>query len=137
MRLQLPAAVTAVSMALATLALSVKAHAQDPPRRLAVKNGETIDIGSVYWVAACRSILLSPPEVEVLEGPPEVTLGIRQEPVLPRRQGCAAKVDGGTLTLTAKGVKEETEAKLVYRLKYKTRDGDRQGSNTSIVTLYL
>ncbi len=76
------------------------------------------------------------PEVEVLEGPPEVTLSIRQEPVMPRRQGCGAKVAGGTLLLTAKGVAEKTEAPLTYRLKYKTKDGPRESSNAFIVSLF-
>ena len=76
------------------------------------------------------------PEVEILEGPPEVALTIKAEQVLPRRQGCAAKVPGGKLMLSAKEVAESKEAKLTYRLKYKTKDGDRQTSGTYIVSLF-
>ena len=76
------------------------------------------------------------PEIEVLEGPAEVALSIKEAQVLPRRQGCAAKVSGGTLMLNAKGVTEPTEAKLTYRLKYKTKDGDRQTSRAYIVSLF-
>ena len=76
------------------------------------------------------------PEIEVLEGPTEVSLSVREEPVLPRRQGCAKKIPGGTLMLTAKGVTEPVEAKLAYRVKYKTKDGDRQTSQVYIVSLY-
>jgi hypothetical protein len=101
-----------------------------------VKSGESVDLGSVYYVGNCRSIMIGLPDVEVLEGPTNIALSIREEPVLPRRQGCAAKVAGGTLVLTAKDVTEPTETKLVYRLKYKTKDGDRQGSNTLIVSLF-
>jgi hypothetical protein len=127
-----------VGAGLASLGLTSlgAANAQDSPRRLAVKSGESVDLGSVYYVGNCRSIMIGLPDVEVLEGPTNIALSIREEPVLPRRQGCAAKVAGGTLVLTAKDVTEPTETKLVYRLKYKTKDGDRQGSNTLIVSLF-
>ncbi len=65
------------------------------------------------------------PEIEVLEGPKEVSLSMKQGMVLPRRQNCAARVPGGILIATAKDVKEPVEAKLTYRLMYKTKDGDR------------
>lgn len=76
------------------------------------------------------------PEVEILEGPAELSLAIKAEQVLPRRQGCAAKVPGGRLMLTAKDIKERAEANLIYRLKYKTKDGDRQGGNSYVVMLF-
>jgi hypothetical protein len=46
-------------------------------------------------------------------------------------------VPGGKLILTAKSsVTERTEVNLIYRLKYKTKEGDRQTSGTYIVTLF-
>jgi hypothetical protein len=75
-------------------------------------------------------------EIEVLEGPPEVTLSIKEAQILPRRQGCAAKVSGGTLVLSVKGVTERTEGKLTFRLKYKAKDGDRQISDAYTVSLF-
>jgi len=101
-----------------------------------VKNGESIEVGTVYYVANCRSIMTGLPEIEVLEGPPEVTLNIKEEPVLPRRQGCAKKVAGGTIMLTAKGVTAPAESKLAYRVNYETRDGDRQTSRTYLISMY-
>ena len=76
------------------------------------------------------------PDIEVLEGPKNVALSIREEQVLPRRQGCAAKVAGGTLVLTAKDVTEPAEAKLTYRVNYKTKDGPRQTSHAFMVSLF-
>ena len=113
---------------------SVKA--QTAPGRLALKNGESVELFPVYWVINCRSVMIGLPEIEVLEGPPQLSLIIREEKVLPRRQGCAAQVPGGTLLLTAKDVTEKAEARLTYRLKYKTRAGDRQTSGTYIVSLF-
>lgn len=94
-------------------------------RTIAIKAGESVDLHTVYWVANCRSIMVGLPEIEVLEGPPQVTLSMKADMVLPRRQECANKVPGGILIATAKDVKEPMEGKLTYRLKYKTKDGDR------------
>jgi hypothetical protein len=136
MRIALTAILAAVQLAIASAAIDSNALGQSTPRRVVAKNGESIEIGPVYWVANCRSVMIGLPDVEIVEGPPEVTLSVKEEPVLPRRQGCAAKVAGGTLMLNAKGVTEPTEAKLTYRIKYKTKDGDRQTSNAYIVSLF-
>jgi len=112
------------------------ASAQDALRPIAVKNGESVDLGTVYYVSNCRSIMVGLPDIEVLEAPSGVAVSIREEPVLPRRQGCAAKVAGGTLVLTAKDVTEPAEAKLTYRVNYKTKDGPRQTSHAFIVSLF-
>jgi hypothetical protein len=112
------------------------ANAQDALRRIAVKNGESIDLGTVYYVSNCRSIMIGMPDIEVLEGPTGVAISIREEPVLPRRQSCAAKVAGGTVVLTAKDVTEPAEAKLTYRVNYKTKDGPRQTSHAFMVSLF-
>jgi uncharacterized protein involved in tolerance to divalent cations len=77
------------------------------------------------------------PEIETLEGPAELSLAIKEEQVVPRRFGCVNKVPGGKLILTTKGsVTEKKEVNLIYRLKYKTKEGDRQISGTRIVTLF-
>ena len=130
------AIVAAVSLAVAGVTIGLDANAQSSPRRLMVKNGESIEVGTVYYIAQCRSIMVGVPEIEVLEGPPEVTLNIKEEPVLPRLQGCAKKVAGGTIMLSAKGITAPTESKLAYRVNYKTRDGDRQTSRIYLISLY-
>jgi hypothetical protein len=49
----------------------------------------------------------------------------------------ANKVPGGKLILTSKrSVNEPTEVDLIYRLKYRTKEGDRQTSGTYLVTLF-
>jgi hypothetical protein len=124
----------------ATLALcsvvmlgSVNAGAQ---KRIALKSGESVELHPVYWVANCRSIMIGLPDVEVLEGPPELVQSIKEEMALPRRQNCANRVNGGTLVVTAKDIKEPGEARLAYRLKYKTKDGERVRGNVFRVSLY-
>ena len=80
--------------------------------------------------------MLGMPEVEILEGPPGLTLSIKDAMVLPRRLNCAKEVPGGILVATAAEVKEPVQGKLVYRIKYKTKEGDRQRSGTYNVTLF-
>jgi hypothetical protein len=124
------------SFALATIVGAAEVHAQTSGQRIALKDGESVELGNVYWVANCRSIMVGIPEIEILEGPREVTLAVKEGMVLPRRQNCASKVPGGTIVATAKDVKEPSEAKLTYRLKYKTKDGERQTSNVYNFSLF-
>jgi hypothetical protein len=136
MRMALMAILAMVEIAIAGITIGAGAQAQVEVRRLAVKSGENVELGPVYWVVNCRSTMIGLPEIEVLEGPPELTLSIKEAQVLPRRQGCAAPVAGGTLMLSAKRVTESTEAKLIFRVKYKTKDGDRQIGSSYIVSLF-
>lgn len=125
---------TAIALlCLGTALAGREALAQD---RIIIKNGETIELHSVYYVAKCRSIMVGPPEVEVLEGPQEVKLSIKEGDVLPRRFNCAKPVQGGTLTATAKDIAEPKAAKLTYRIKYKTKEGERQTARSYNVSLF-
>ena len=85
----------------------------------------------------CRSLLTGPIVAEVLEAPPEVTVTIREQKVIPRKLDCANEVPGGRLILTAsKDIKERTQGKVTIRLKYPTKDGERQMSRQLDVTLF-
>ena len=119
-----------------SLGMTSELKGQNAPQRLAIKNGESIELHPICYVSQCHSIMIGLPEIEVLDGPPELKFSIREEPVLPRRQGCAAKVPGGMLLLMAKGVTEKIETKLTYRVKYNTKDGPRQTSSAYIVSLF-
>lgn len=114
----------------------VLANVAQAQQRLALKGGESVEVGSVYYVSNCRSIMVGIPEIEILESPELVTLSIKEGMVLPRRQNCANRVPGGTIVLTAKQVSEPVEAKLTYRIKYKTKDGDRQTSGVYNLSLF-
>jgi hypothetical protein len=105
-------------------------------RIIALKSGESIELHTVYWVSNCRSIMVGLPEIEILEGQEHVALSMKADMVLPRRQECANRVPGGILTATAKDVKEPMEGKLVYRLKYKIKDGDRPRGYTFRLSLF-
>ncbi len=122
--------IAAFTVALAT---GGAAHAQD---RVALKSGESVELSAVYWVINCRSVMIGIPEIEILEGLDAVSLAIKQGMVMARRLNCPKPVPGGTLVITAKDVSEPTEGKLTFRLKYKTKDGDRQLSLVYRVSLF-
>lgn len=128
--------VRAVNVAIWFAGLSVVAANAQSEGNIALKNGESVELGTVYWIANCHSIMIGLPEVEILEGPPGLTLAVKEAMVLPRRQNCANKVSGGILFAAAAEVKDRVQAKLVYRIKYKTKDGDRQRSATFNVSLF-
>ena len=114
-----------LSLGIANAVTGGKGHAEERVRIIALKAGEVVELMTVYWVSNCRSIMIGLPEIEILEGPSQVTLSMKEAMVLPRRQGCANRVPGAVLMATAKDVKEPLETKITYRLKYKTKDGDR------------
>jgi hypothetical protein len=109
-------------------AATAQAQALNVPS-IAIKSGETLELGPVYFVQTCRSIMLAKPEAEILEGPPGVTVTVKEGDVVPRSLGCANKVKGGTLFLTApQQIEDDGVARLVVRVNFKTKDGDRKQS---------
>lgn len=95
---------------------------------IALKSGESTEVGNVYWVEGCRSTLKSPPEVEILDGPPQVSAAVKEAMVLPRWQNCSKPVQGGILVLSAKEIEDPSFSRLTVRVIFKTRDGDRTTS---------
>jgi hypothetical protein len=127
------AAVSAISLAAAVAFTGATALAAES---YALKSGETAEIGNVFWVAACRSLLKGPMTVEILEGPKDVTASIREQQITPHSQNCAKPVAGGVLLLTApREIKERTQAKVILRVKYPTVDGERQKGHDIDLTL--
>ncbi len=120
----------------ATVCLHQQALAENAPRSIALKNGESVDLMPVFGEKNCRSILTATPTVEVLEGPPEIKVSVREEMVRPRRAACKDKIKGGVVVVTANGVNARIEGKLTFRIKYKGTDGEKQTAHTLNVTLF-
>jgi len=78
--------------------------------------------------------MIGTPVLDVLEGPEELVVTLKEGMKLPPK--CTKQVPGGTVVATAKEVKAPKEAKLTIRLKFNTRVGDRQTSNAYIVSLF-
>jgi hypothetical protein len=117
-------------------AVATSAQAQQNARRIALKAGESTELRDFYFVVNCQSILIGTPAVEVLEGPQEVSVTYKEVMQLPRAQGCAKEVPGGSVIATAKDVDVPKESKLTVRLTYKTKVGERQSSDVYIVSLF-
>ena len=96
---------------------------------IALKSGESTEVGNLYYVTNCKSLLKSTPEVEILDGPPGVTASIKEDMILPRFQKCASPVKGAKLVLAANGIEDSSFSTLTLRVTYRTRDGDRKLSH--------
>ena len=55
------------------------------PPLVSLKSNESAELGSVYWAVNCKSLLKKILGLDVLEGPPEVTLSIKEGLVTPTR----------------------------------------------------
>lgn len=102
----------------------------------ALKSGESVEVGDFYFVANCRSLLTGPPEVTVMDGPPGVTASLTEALVLPRAQRCASPVKGAKLRLSADKIEEQSFSEMTLRIKYKTKDGEREQSLSINLTLF-
>jgi hypothetical protein len=106
-------------------------------RELALKNGESTEVGDVYFINTnCKSLLKATPEVEIMEGPPGVTAVINAAKVVPHGYSCSNPISGGKLVLTAKDVQDYSYTRMTLRVNYKTLDGDRQRSEQINLTVF-
>jgi hypothetical protein len=135
MRIQMNTSFAIACLGLAVFAaISGAAQAQPASRRIALKSGESTELRNFYAVQHCRSILIGTPVLDILEGPEELTVTFKEGAKLPTK--CTVPVPGGTVIATAKQIKTTKEAKLTIRLKFKTKIGERQTSNSYIVSLF-
>jgi hypothetical protein len=131
MRIQSNACLVMGCIALASILSATSLSAQGvmglvTSATITLKSGESVEVDNLYWVVACRSLLTSPPEVEIIDGPSQVTASVKETMVVPRWQSCPKPVSGGTLVLTAKDIEDPSFSRLILRVTYKTRDGDRK-----------
>jgi hypothetical protein len=109
---------------------------KQPGEEVSIKSGESVDLGSVYWVEGCTSLLVNVVGVDLLEGPPGVTLSVRREDVLPERPGCTKKVNGGVVVASVKDVAIPVHGVLRYRVRYTMSDGTNQSTHTRQIGPY-
>jgi len=132
--------IIAISVVCLVLLLGTAARAQTiqiSVQDTALKNGENIEFGDIYYIGAnCRSLLTSTPEVEVMDGPPGVTVTIKRAMVVPRFYGCANRVLGGKMFIAARDVEDYSYTRMTLRITYKTRSGNLQRSQHINVALF-
>ena len=117
---------------------SAVAHAQTITNSptIALKSGESFELGDLFWVVNCRSVLKSTPEAEILDGPPGVSVAIKAAMVTPRAQRCSKPVPGGMLVITAGNIEDASYTALTIRIIYRGRDGDRKPSAIYNLSLF-
>jgi hypothetical protein len=105
-------------------------------QEISLKNNESAEINTVYWISKCKSILKSFAGVDILEGLPGITLTIKEELVYARRQNCPNKVPGGKVIATARDTNAAVSGIVKYRVRYNTLDGDRQSAYSVVISLF-
>jgi hypothetical protein len=140
MRFRSTSVLTAASFALVGFLSTGVLNAQTiqiSVRNIVLKNGETTEFGDLWLISRdCKSLMISTPEVEVMDGPPGVVVEVKPAKVVPRSSSCANPIAGGKLFIAAKGVEEYSNSTMVLRVIYKTRSGDRQFAQHVQVTLF-
>ena len=134
MRIRLNTSLAIACVGLAVFVAVSGAESQQAPRRIALKTAESTELRNFYAIQHCRSILIGTPVLDVLQGPKELTVTFKEGLKLPTK--CTKPVPGGTVIATAKEIKTPQEAKLTIRLKFNTKIGERQTSNSYIVSLF-
>jgi hypothetical protein len=116
------------------LAILATTTAYAQTRNIILKNDESITLRNFHVAQSCRSIVIGDPTLDVLETPEEVTVALNKH--AKRIRGCFRSLPGWTVVAMVKGVKEKKNAKLVVRIKFKTKTGEHQLANTYNVSLY-
>jgi hypothetical protein len=129
---------TVSSLAVLGCFTGAAAHAQtiSGTRTIALKNGESSELSDLWLIGAnCNSMMTGTPEAEILDGPPGVTIAVKESMVTPRSYLCVKPIMGGKLMITAKDIEEPSFTTLVVRIKYHTRNGERQSSQVYKLSL--
>ncbi|MFY9640239.1 MAG: hypothetical protein ACLPJW_10690 [Rhodomicrobium sp.] len=93
---------------------------------ISLRSGETLEVMDLWYAINCASQLNSAPLAEVMEGPSEVTVSIKEAMVVPREQDCDKPIGGGKLLFSAKDVHDYSASTLTVRITYDTKDGERK-----------
>jgi hypothetical protein len=138
MRIGIRAVLTILHLGVAGILGGSAAHAQTirGSATIALKSGESAEVGDLYFVTNCRSILKGTPDVEILDGPPGISVAIKAAMVIPRAQRCSNQVPGGKLLITAGNIEDASYTPLTIRVTYRTRDGDRKFSQVYNLSLF-
>jgi len=138
MRIGLKSIITIVHLGIAGVVSGAGALAQTITNSptIAIKSGESANLGDIYWVVNCRSVLKSTPEAEILDGPPGISVAVKAAMVTPRAQRCPRPVPGGTLVITAGNIEDPSYTTLTIRITYRGPDGDRKSSVVYNISLF-
>jgi hypothetical protein len=119
-----------ISASAIACAIALSAHAQQQqipaPTLFSIMGGETLLLRQLGWTTAdCVSLFVSLEGIDILEGPPEVTLKFEPGQIsnltTPAGKVCPKPSPGGNIMITAsKEITEQKEASLTVRLRVKS-----------------
>jgi hypothetical protein len=114
--------------------ISVAARAED--RAITIKNGETVELAQLYAVLKCQNNMRGLPTAEILVGPPQLSLSLKEAMVVPRSlPNCKQHVPGAILSVTANGVTETSTSRIIVRWRYDKFDGVSHSGRNYGVTM--
>ena len=129
--------ISSLCLACALAGSPAQAHTISGTPGIALKNGESFELGDAYWISStCNSMLIGTPEVEILDGPPGVTVTVKEAMVTPRYHNCAKPVRGGKVIVAANDIDHPSYTTFTIRFKFKGRDGDRLRSRVYKLSLF-
>ena len=120
----------AIALAMGTPAFAQQQQQIPAPTLLSMKGGDTLPVRVVTFVTAtCDPLFLNFEGIDIMEGPPEVSLQFEPGMVHTFTPGrdCPKPVKGGTVMATAaKDIAAQKEALLTFRVRFKTKQGPWQ-----------
>lgn len=129
----------AIAFAVALFAFVGIGKAQEPTL-LSMNGGDTLQVRVVTLVTTtCDPLFLSLEGIDILEGPPEISLKFEPGMVhtFTTSRDCPKPVKGGTVMATAaKDIAERKEALLTFRVRFKTKQGQSQNTVRYRVLLF-
>jgi hypothetical protein len=103
---------------------------------ISLKSGETLEIMDLWYSINCDSQLNGAPVAEVMEGPAEVSVTVKEAMVVPREQNCDRPLQGGKLLFSARNIDNYSTSTLTVRITYDTREGERKPSYSFNIILF-
>ena len=129
----------AIALAVALTAFADIGKAQEPTL-LSMKEGDTLQVRVVTLVtASCYPLFLSLEGIDILEGPPEISLKFEPGMVhtFTTSRDCPKPVTGGTVMATAaKDIAARKDTLLTFRVRFKTKQGQSQNTARYRVLLF-
>jgi hypothetical protein len=120
------ASIFGIALLAATPVLAQQQQQIPAPILFSIKEGETLLLRNLGLVTTdCRSMLQHFDGIDILVGPPEVTLKFEPAKVnVSTLAGkvCETPVSGGNLMISANGVTDQREADLIFRLRYTSQN---------------
>lgn len=111
---------------LTTIALTTTSYAQ-----ITLKRGGTAELGSVYWMRSCLSILDDFESIALTSGPPGLSLSLRKQDVKPVQSDCSSLIPGAIVVIAASQDAPLGAVTVTFKVNYRTKTGRKEQSNHS------